>query len=79
MSSFTPQHYKIGILGGGQLGRMLIQNAIGKQLYISIVLSIKPGDIPDTSLLQSALLAQTYSGGDWQGFYRQLYLSEFLP
>ena len=28
MNSFEPHQYKIGILGGGQLGRMLLQKAI---------------------------------------------------
>lgn len=37
MSSFQPQHYKIGILGGGQLGRMLIQNAINYNLDIYVL------------------------------------------
>jgi 5-(carboxyamino)imidazole ribonucleotide synthase len=37
MSSIQPQHYKIGILGGGQLGRMLIQNAINYNLNISVL------------------------------------------
>ncbi len=37
MSSFIPQHYKIGILGGGQLGRMLIQNAINYNLNIFVL------------------------------------------
>jgi len=36
MNSFDPQH-KIGILGGGQLGRMLIQNAINYNLNISVL------------------------------------------
>ncbi|MGZ3931371.1 MAG: 5-(carboxyamino)imidazole ribonucleotide synthase [Bacteroidia bacterium] len=37
MDSFAPQQYKIGILGGGQLGRMLIQNAINYNLTISVL------------------------------------------
>ncbi len=37
MNSFEPQEYKIGILGGGQLGRMLIQNAINYNLNISVL------------------------------------------
>lgn len=36
MNSFDPQH-KIGVLGGGQLGRMLIQNAINYNLNISVL------------------------------------------
>lgn len=36
MNSFDPQH-KIGILGGGQLGRMLIQNAINYNLNIAVL------------------------------------------
>ncbi|MFO0321595.1 MAG: 5-(carboxyamino)imidazole ribonucleotide synthase [Bacteroidota bacterium] len=35
MSEFNPSITKIGILGGGQLGRMLIQNAINYNLHIS--------------------------------------------
>jgi len=37
MNSFEPQQYKIGILGGGQLGRMLIQNAINYNLNIFVL------------------------------------------
>ncbi len=37
MNSFAPQQYKIGILGGGQLGRMLIQNAVNYNLNISVL------------------------------------------
>lgn len=37
MKSFDPQGIKIGILGGGQLGRMLIQNAINYNLNISVL------------------------------------------
>ena len=37
MSAFDPQEIKIGILGGGQLGRMLIQNAINFNLNISVM------------------------------------------
>jgi 5-(carboxyamino)imidazole ribonucleotide synthase len=37
MSPFEPQKNKIGILGGGQLGRMLIQNAINYNLNISVL------------------------------------------
>ncbi|MGZ4036450.1 MAG: 5-(carboxyamino)imidazole ribonucleotide synthase [Bacteroidia bacterium] len=37
MDSFAPQQYKIGILGGGQLGRKLIQNAINYNLTISVL------------------------------------------
>jgi 5-(carboxyamino)imidazole ribonucleotide synthase len=37
MNSFEPQQYKIGILGGGQLGRMLIQNAVNYNLNIFVL------------------------------------------
>jgi 5-(carboxyamino)imidazole ribonucleotide synthase len=37
MNSFEPQQYKIGVLGGGQLGRMLIQNAINFNLNIFVL------------------------------------------
>ena len=37
MNSFAPQQYKIGVLGGGQLGRMLIQNAINYNLNIFVL------------------------------------------
>lgn len=37
MNSFEPQQYKIGVLGGGQLGRMLIQNAINYNLNIFVL------------------------------------------
>jgi 5-(carboxyamino)imidazole ribonucleotide synthase len=37
MGSFDPQQYKIGILGGGQLGRMLIQNAVNYNLNIFVL------------------------------------------
>jgi 5-(carboxyamino)imidazole ribonucleotide synthase len=37
MNSFAPQQYKIGILGGGQLGRMLIQNAVNYNLNIFVL------------------------------------------
>ncbi|MCD6069063.1 MAG: phosphoribosylaminoimidazole carboxylase [Bacteroidetes bacterium] len=35
--NFSPDNIKIGILGGGQLGRMLIQSAINYNLYIKIL------------------------------------------
>lgn len=37
MNSFEPHQYKIGILGGGQLGRMLIQNAVNYNLNIFVL------------------------------------------
>lgn len=37
MQFFEPDKLKIGILGGGQLGRMLIQSAINYNLYICIL------------------------------------------
>jgi 5-(carboxyamino)imidazole ribonucleotide synthase len=37
MSAFEPQQVKIGILGGGQLGRMLIQEAINYNLNVFIL------------------------------------------
>lgn len=37
MDFFEPEHLKIGILGGGQLGRMLIQSAINYNLHIDIL------------------------------------------
>ncbi len=37
MESFQPSRLRIGILGGGQLGRMLIQSAINYNLHITIL------------------------------------------
>lgn len=37
MNSLQPDKLKIGILGGGQLGRMLIQSAINYNLFIKIL------------------------------------------
>ncbi len=37
MESFQPSGLRIGILGGGQLGRMFIQSAINYNLHISIL------------------------------------------
>lgn len=37
MNYFEPRQNKIGILGGGQLGRMLIQNAVNYNLNISVL------------------------------------------
>jgi len=37
MSFFQPQQYKIGILGGGQLGKMLIQSAVNYNLNIAVL------------------------------------------
>ena len=34
MTHFEPSNLKIGVLGGGQLGRMLIQSAINYNLYV---------------------------------------------
>ena len=34
MNYFQPDKIKIGVLGGGQLGRMMIQSAINYNLYI---------------------------------------------
>ncbi len=34
MTYFQPDKIKIGVLGGGQLGRMMIQSAINYNLYI---------------------------------------------
>jgi 5-(carboxyamino)imidazole ribonucleotide synthase len=37
MDFFEPENLKIGILGGGQLGRMLIQSAVNYNLHIDIL------------------------------------------
>ena len=34
MTCFQPDKIKIGVLGGGQLGRMMIQSAINYNLYV---------------------------------------------
>lgn len=37
MNSFEPGQYKLGVLGGGQLGRMLIQSAVNYNLNIFVL------------------------------------------
>jgi len=65
MKSLQPDQIKVGILGGGQLGRMLIQSAINYNFYIKIL-------DPDENAPCSAIANQFVKGklDDFNSVYK---------
>ncbi len=57
---FTGHHFKLGLLGGGQLGRMLIQEAIDLDLHVHVL-----DPTPDAPC---AAIANSFTVGDFRDY-----------